>query len=184
MAERRMFHAAVVESDAFLDMPAGAQALYFHLGMHADDDGFVNGPRQIARKLRRPPRELKLLEDQGFLLTFDGIVVLKHWRMANTLQNDRIKPVRYPEIAQKLYIRENKIYTTTPIEGMEDLLAQRKALMESGRNPKGKERKRKEMKGTEMNRTEPKGIRKPDSPERFRRNPGRDFLRRRIQKIL
>ena len=49
MAERRMFHSAVVESDAFLDMPAGAQALYFHLGMHADDDGFVNGPRQIAR---------------------------------------------------------------------------------------------------------------------------------------
>ena len=39
MAERRMFHTTVVESDAFLDLPLQAQALYFHLGMHADDDG-------------------------------------------------------------------------------------------------------------------------------------------------
>ncbi len=59
MAERRMFHSSVVESDAFLDLPAGAQALYFHMGMHADDDGFVNCPKQILRKLRRPQKDLQ-----------------------------------------------------------------------------------------------------------------------------
>lgn len=39
---RRMFHSDIVESDAFLDLPFSAQALYLHLGMAADDDGFVN----------------------------------------------------------------------------------------------------------------------------------------------
>lgn len=150
MAERRMFHSAVVGSDAFLDMPVGAQALYFHIGMSADDDGFVNGPRQIARKLRRPPKELKLLVDSGFLLDFDGVMVVKHWRMANTLQNDRIKPLRYPDIAEKLYIKENRSYTLVKEDGLENLFIQRKNFMESNRNPKGKEPKGKEEKGKEL----------------------------------
>ena len=139
MAERRMFHAAVVESDAFLDMPAGAQALYFHLGMHADDDGFVNGPRQIARKLRRPPRELQLLADQGFLLTFDGIVVLKHWLVGNSLKADRMKPLNYPEIAQKLYVTENRLYSLCPVG--ENLMKRRTERLDSKRNPKVREGK-------------------------------------------
>lgn len=144
MAERRMFHTTVVESDAFLDLPIGPQALYFHLGMHADDDGFVNGPKQIARKLRRPPRELQALVDAGFLLDFAGIIVIKHWRVANSLQNDRIKPLRYPELAKSLYISENKTYTTTFFPGAVSLFDTRQAFLESGRNPKG----------TELNRTE------------------------------
>lgn len=125
MAERRMFHSAVVESDAFLDMPAGAQALYFHLGMHADDDGFVNGPRQIARKLRRPPRELKLLTECGFLLDFDGIVVIRHWMVGNNLRLDRMKPVNYPQFAGRIYVTANREYTTVFQEGLENLLEMR-----------------------------------------------------------
>lgn len=161
MAERRMFHTSVVESDAFLDLPAGAQLLYFHLGMQADDDGFVNGPRQIARKLRRPPRELQALIDTGFLYDFDGIVVLKHWRLANTLQNDRIKPLRYPELAQKLYITENRVYTTTFLENADNLFDRRQAFLDSKRIPKGKEQKRTEKNRTERNGEEGNGI--PDT---------------------
>ncbi len=161
MAERRMFHTAVVESDAFLDLPVGAQALYFHLGMHADDDGFINAPRQIARKLRRQPKDLRLLEESGFVLMFDGILVIKHWRMANSLKNDRIKPIRYPEIAQKLYITASKLYTLEP-DGAENLLSMRQAFLDSIRIPKGKEPKRTEKKGTELNRTESNGMR--DAP--------------------
>lgn len=128
MAERRMFHSAVVESDAFLDMSAGAQALYFHLGMHADDDGFVNGPRQIARKLRRPPRELKLLVDAGFLLDFDGIMVIKHWLVGNNLRFERMKPVSYPQLAKKIYITENREYATDAQEHLESLLELRERM--------------------------------------------------------
>ena len=47
MAERRMFTQKITESDAFLDMPLSAQALYFHLCMNADDDGFVKTQREL-----------------------------------------------------------------------------------------------------------------------------------------
>ena len=156
MAERRMFHAAVVESDAFLDLPPAVQALYFHLGMAADDDGFVNGPKQVARKLGLAPTDLQQLMDTGFLLDFDGIVVLKHWRMANTMQNDRIKPLRYPDIAQNIYIKENRSYTATPFDGAQSLFLHRQDLLDSNRNPKGKEKKGTEKKRKEENRKENK----------------------------
>ena len=122
MIDRRMFHADVVESDTFLDLPIGAQALYFHLGMHADDDGFVNGPKQIVRKLRRRPTELQMLIDAEFLLEFDGIVLLRHWRMANVLGMDRMKPLNYPQIAAQIYVTENREYTLQPQEFSRTLL--------------------------------------------------------------
>lgn len=110
MAQRRMFHTDVVESDRFLDLSAGAQLLYFHLGMQADDDGFVNGPKQICRMLKRPPRDLRELVEKEFLLNFDGIMVIKHFRVANSLKNDRKKTLTYPEIAKQLVIQQNRSY--------------------------------------------------------------------------
>ena len=47
MANRRMFSLDIVDTDAFLDMPMSAQCLYFHLGMRADDDGFVGSPKKV-----------------------------------------------------------------------------------------------------------------------------------------
>ena len=60
MAQRRMFSPKIVSSDAFLDMPISTQALYFHLGMNADDDGFVN-PRKIVRMIGGSDDDLKVL---------------------------------------------------------------------------------------------------------------------------
>ena len=37
MAERRMFCRSILESDAFMDMPAESQMLYVHLSMAAVD---------------------------------------------------------------------------------------------------------------------------------------------------
>ena len=136
MAERRMFHTSVVESDAFLDLSLSAQALYLHICMHADDDGFVNGPKQITRMLGATPDDLTALIDSGFLLRFDDVVVIKHWRIANTLQNDRYKPLRYPNAAKQLYIRENRSYTLSPECNEPNLfLLRQKELM--SRNPAG-----------------------------------------------
>lgn len=140
MAERRMFHSGVVGSDAFMDLPAGVQALYFHLGMAADDDGFINSPKQIARKLRRPPRELDMLVEKGFLLDFDGVVVVKHWLLANTLRKDRMKATRYPQIAEKLYIKDNGEYTTQATAG-DNLLTTRNESLVAKCLPKGREGK-------------------------------------------
>ena len=49
MAKKRMFNVDIVGSDAFLDLAHTAQALYFQLGMRADDDGFVGNPKTIQR---------------------------------------------------------------------------------------------------------------------------------------
>ena len=176
MAERRMFHAGVVESDAFLDLPVGAQALYFHLGMQADDDGFVNGPKQIARKLRRPPRELQLLVDSGFLLNFDGIVVLKHWRMANNWKSDRLQLPRYPDYAKKIFLKPTKEYTISRVPGSPNLLRLKKKLiqeygiqMESQkkREKNKKEENKKEDMRVEQSSREQSGFlsEDPDEPE-------------------
>lgn len=157
MADRRMFHKNVVESDVFLDMPTSAQALYFHIGMYADDDGFVNSPRRIARLIGASNEDLQVLIKNRFLLAFEnGVVVIKHWRMANSLKNDRAKIPQYPKLAAGIYIKENRSYTDHPTEGAVSLLEHKIRYMESIRNPYGIPREGKRIEGNrkEGNRAE------------------------------
>lgn len=115
MAERRMFTKQIIDSDAFLDMPLSAQALYFHLNMRADDDGFVNSPRRIQREIGVSEDDFRILLTKRFILAFDnGVIVIKHWRMHNYLRKDRYHPTQYQEQFNTLYIRENGAYTTDP----------------------------------------------------------------------
>ena len=93
MAQRRMFNRAITESDAFVDMPLSAQALYFHLGMETDDDGFVVSPKRIQRALGAADDDMRLLIAKGFVIAFEtGTLVLTHHKANNTLRNDRYKP--------------------------------------------------------------------------------------------
>lgn len=114
MAERRMFTQKIVDSDAFLDMPLTTQALYFHLNMRADDDGFVNNPKKIQRMICASDDDLKLLIAKRFLLAFEnGVVVIKHWRMHNLLRKDRYNPTQYQEYMEQLLLKDNGSYTET-----------------------------------------------------------------------
>ncbi len=70
MASRRMFARSITDSDAFLDMSFETQALYFHLCMNADDDGFVNSPKRIARAIGSNANEVELLAEKGYLILF------------------------------------------------------------------------------------------------------------------
>ena len=72
MAERRMFSKTIIDSDLFLDMPLSTQALYFHLSMRADDDGFVNNPKKIQRMIGCSEDDLKLLIAKQFLIPFES----------------------------------------------------------------------------------------------------------------
>ena len=112
MAEKRMFTGKITDSDAFLEMPLSAQALYFHLNMNADDDGFVNNPKKIQRSVRASEDDLKLLIVKRFIIGFEsGIIVIKHWRMHNTLRKDRYNPTQYQEEFATLALKEGRIYT-------------------------------------------------------------------------
>ena len=92
MANRRMFSLDVIDTDNFLDMPLSAQGLYFHLGMRADDDGFIASPKKITKLINASNDDLKLLIAKGYLLPFEsGVVVIRHWRQNNYVKGDRYK---------------------------------------------------------------------------------------------
>ena len=85
---RRMFSPEVVCDDKFIDMPTSTQALYFQLGMHADDDGFV-GPKKIMRIISAGEDDLKILVAKRFVIPFKtGVVVIRHWRVNNLIRKD------------------------------------------------------------------------------------------------
>jgi uncharacterized phage protein (TIGR02220 family) len=112
MAERRMFAKTIIDSDAFLDMPLSTQALYFHLSMRADDDGFINNPKKIQRMIGAADDDLKVLITKKFIIPFEsGIVVIKHWKLHNYIRNDRYKETVYKEEKAMLIEKDNKVYT-------------------------------------------------------------------------
>lgn len=112
MAERRMFAKSIVMSDAFLDMPLSARCLYFTLGMFADDDGFVNSPKGIMRQCGASQDDMNILIAKQFVILFDtGVIVIKHWRIHNYIQNDRYKETVCMEEKSLLSITKEKAYS-------------------------------------------------------------------------
>ena len=121
MAERRMFAKTIIDSDAFLDMPLSTQALYFHLSMRADDDGFINNAKKIQRMIGASDDDLKVLLMKRFLLPFEsGVVVIKHWKIHNYIRNDRYKPTIYTDERAALDVKENGAYTERQPLGIPD----------------------------------------------------------------
>jgi hypothetical protein len=117
MAERRMFTKKITDSDPFTEMPLSAQALYFHLNMNADDDGFLNNPKKIQRSIGASDDDLKLLIAKRFILTFEkGVIVIKHWRMHNLLRKDRYSETQYIEEKDTLLLQKDGSYTEKPPE--------------------------------------------------------------------
>lgn len=113
----------IVDSDAFLDMPTSTQALYFHLGMRADDEGFINNPKKVQRMVGANEDDLRLLITKKFIIAFDtGVIVVKHWKMHNSLRADRVKKTVYSKELSQLEMKENGAYTlkNKPLEIMVD----------------------------------------------------------------
>lgn len=112
MADRRMFSKTIIDSDTFLDMPLSAQALYFHLSMRADDDGFINNPKKIQRMIGASDDDCRLLIMKQLIIAFEsGVIVIKHWRLHNYIQKDRYKPTLYQNEKSTLELDESKVYT-------------------------------------------------------------------------
>lgn len=111
MAQRRMFSTAIICSDAFLEMPPSTQALYFHLSMRADDDGFVN-PKMVMRLIGSTEDELSVLLVKRFVLKFEsGVVVIKHWLIHNLIRSDLYKETLYLDEKDMLGVKDNGSYT-------------------------------------------------------------------------
>lgn len=146
MADRRMFSKSIIDSDLFLDMPQSAQCLYFHLGMRADDDGFVNSPKKIQRIIGASNDDFKLLIAKQFVIPFEsGVVVIKHWRIHNYIQKDRYKPTIHQEEKQTLFLDKSgsyQIVDTDCIQGVSEMDNQLGKLGQLGQSNEEEKRKR------------------------------------------
>ena len=112
MAERRMFTKKVTDDDNFMALSSSAQALYLHLSMSADDDGFCNQVSVSMFKAHASVADLQQLLEKRYIYQFDnGVIVIKHWRMANALRKDRYTPTNFKEELAKLKIKPNGAYT-------------------------------------------------------------------------
>ena len=122
MAKRRMFSLEIVDSDAFLTMPLSTQALYFHLGMHADDDGVVNSPRKIQKSIGAAEDDLKILVAKRFIIPIEesGIIVIKHWKINNYIQKDRYSQSKYKRELALLGFDENGAYKLLDTKCIQD----------------------------------------------------------------
>ena len=93
-----MFSLDVVDTDKFLEMPTSTQALYFHLGMRADDEGFVASPKKITNFVGCNDDDLKLLIAKRFVTPFEsGIVVITDWNIHNWIRSDRKHETRFQD---------------------------------------------------------------------------------------
>ena len=90
MAERRMFSKRIVGSARFLRMPISTQALYFHLGLHADDDGIVEA-YTVIKSVGCTEDDLRVLVSKGFIkvLNDDLVSYITDWMENNKVRADR-----------------------------------------------------------------------------------------------
>lgn len=110
MASKRMFDRAIIETDHFLNVSLSAKAIYFLLGMEADDEGFVS-PLRIVRLYGGEPGDIKNLIDAGLIIPFkSGVVVITDWNQNNWLDGRRIKPTQYQNEKKMLTLTEDKKY--------------------------------------------------------------------------
>ena len=111
MSERRMFSKSVIDSDEFLTLPLTAQALYFHISMRADDDGFINNPKIIQRMIGASANDIASLIENGFVIPFEsGIIAIRHWMLHNRIRSDRKKSTLYQDEYATLFLNESGIY--------------------------------------------------------------------------
>ena len=122
MANRRMFNKKLIDSDMFLDLPLSAQALYFHLAMRADDDGFIDNANRIQRMIGSNKDDLNILIAKSFILVFSetGVIVVKHWRMHNYIQKDRYHETDHKQERRLLETDENGAYEFRKNNSLQD----------------------------------------------------------------
>ncbi len=117
MAQRRMFSRKITETDHFLEMPLSSQALYFHLNMGADDEGFIDKAKTIQRTIGASDDDMKLLIAKGFLIPFEsGVVVIRHWRIHNYIQADRFQATIHQNEKEQLKFDKSKIASIKPLD--------------------------------------------------------------------
>ena len=119
MKDRRMISESDIGSTKFIKNSLGAQALYMHLIVKADDDGFVSNALPVARMIGASQKEVDELVSNGYLLDMgDDVHVIKHWFINNMMRKETYKPTEYQNKRSKLYLKRNFAYTLNAEKGI------------------------------------------------------------------
>ena len=161
MAERRMMTKKVTDDDHFVNLSASAQALYLHLNMSADDDGFCNTVNACMFKAHASVEDLKSLLENRYLFQFEnGVIVIKHWRMANALRKDRYTPTDFEDEMKLLELKQNGAYTLAERGEVAAWLPSGCQMVATGKDRLGKDRL-----GEEKKEAPPRRFTKPTLSE-------------------
>ena len=118
MASRRMISSEILFSEEFLQLPTMAAVLYVHLLMRADDDGFMNSPRTMARVLGATEEDLSLLIEKGYIIPFENsVVAITHWHIHNHIRKECYTPTMYPQFLNRLKLSKDGVYSLLPASG-------------------------------------------------------------------
>lgn len=110
MASKRMFDKAIVDTDRFMDMPISAKAIYFLLGIEADDEGFVSY-KKVMRIHGGSEDDINVLIAKKFVIRFpSGVVVVTDWNKNNWLDSRRMKPTEYQNEKRQLSLTDDNSY--------------------------------------------------------------------------
>ena len=105
-----MFDRAIIDTDKFMDLSMSSKALYFLLGMEADDEGFVSY-KKVMRIHGGNEDDIKILVAKGFIIGFtSGVVVITDWNKNNWLDTRRIKETEYQKEKKQLLLTDSKEY--------------------------------------------------------------------------
>ncbi len=130
----------VTDDEHFFKLSSSAQALYLHLSMSADDDGFCNQVSVSMFKAHASVQDLEALLEMRYIYQFEnGVIVIKHWRMANALRKDRYTPTAFQEELARLGVKKNGSYTWLP-DGCQ-MVAERLPQDRVGKDRLGKDSK-------------------------------------------
>ena len=128
MARRRMFDLDVVTSNKFIMLHKNAQCMYYTLGMHTDDQGFVSNVLLIMKGYGFERCDLNALIESGFIIPFEsGVIVITHFHQNNSLRKDRVKPTQFKEEMNQLFLDDNDVYMRNDLY-REPILIQELAL--------------------------------------------------------
>ena len=128
MAKRRMLSISIVETDKFYKLKSGAQALYMHLNLNADDDGVVDRVRGIMRDTRASGKNYQALIDEGYVIDLgEGLALITHWNLHNKIKKDRYVPSDYRDIISNFQLDANARY----FKASEDVLGAKCAPQDS-----------------------------------------------------
>ena len=110
MSQKRMFDRAIIDTDRFMDLGLPSKALYFLLGMEADDEGFVSY-KKVMRIHGGNEDDIKVLIVKSFIIKFQsGVVVITDWNKNNWLDSRRIKKTEYQQEKKMLVLNPDKTY--------------------------------------------------------------------------